>query len=87
MLDATAEAVREFVFAQQVGEALDLALIGRDQQRADFLRHQGANLLDEGGDRAVEAQRRARGKFDFAEGLVFIEDVNDAELVNVEAGV
>ena len=43
-------------------------------------------LLNEGGNGAVEAQRRARVDSDLAERVVFVEHVDGAELIEVEAG-
>ena len=44
-------------------------------------------LLDERGNGAVEAQRRPRVYGDFAERSVFVEHVDGAELIEVEAGM
>ena len=42
--------------------------------------------LDQGRDAAVKALRRAGGEVDFTEGAVFFEDIDGAELIEVEAG-
>ena len=85
--DAAAEAVGNLVVAQHGGQALDVALVGRGEHDAHFSGHQVFELVSEGGDGAVETQRGARWKFDFAERRVFFEDVDHAELIEVEAHV
>ena len=84
---AAAEAIGDLVLAQHGGQALDVALIGRGEDDARFGGHEGAQLLGERGDGAVKAQRGARVQLDFAEGGVFVEHVDDAELIEVEAHV
>ncbi len=87
MRGAAAEAIGKLVFAQDGGEALDFRLVGRGEEDALLLRDEVADLLDEGRDGAVKAQRGARGELDFAERGVVVEDVDSAELVEIEAGV
>ena len=84
---AAAEAVGDLVLAQDSGHAFDVALVGggEDDVRLEF--HQLAELLGERGDGAVEAQRGAGVEVDFAEGRVFVEHVDGAELIEIEAEV
>ena len=55
VLRARAEAVGEAVLAQHVGESLDFALVGGGDDDAMLLHAERLELLDEGGDRSVEA--------------------------------
>ncbi len=62
---AAAETIGELIFAQDGRDALDFGLIGSGDEDALLLCNKIADLLDEGGDGAVEAQRRARWRTRF----------------------
>ncbi len=53
----------------------------------DSVVHQTLQMIGEGGNGAVKAQGGTRGQLDFAKRRVFIEHVDDAELIEVEAHV
>ena len=61
--------------------------VGRGENDALFGGYQVLELLDEGGNGAMEAKRGPGVDCDFAEGVVFVEHVDGAELIEVEAGV
>ena len=87
MLGAAAEAIGNLVLAQHGGEALDVALVGGGEHDVRLGFHELAQLLGQRGDGAVEAQRGARVERDLAERGVLVEDVDGAELVEIEAEV
>ena len=70
-----------------MASALHVALRGSGENDVLFGGHQVLELLDERGNGAVEAQRGARVDVDFAERVVFVEHVDGAELIEIEAGV
>ncbi len=84
---AAAEAVRDLVLAQDSGHAFDVALVGGGEDDVRLQFHQLAELLGERGDGAMEAQGGAGVEGDFAEGGVFVEHVDGAELVEIESEV
>ena len=87
MLRARAEAIREAVFAQQVGESLDFALVGRRDDDAVFLCGERLQLVDEGRDRSMEAQRGPRREVDFRGRVdIFVQHIDRAKLIELEAG-
>ena len=84
---AGAEAVGEVVLLQEAGEAFDFALVGGGEEDAGFLLHERVECVDERGDGAVEALGGAGGEVDFGEvAAVGVEDVDGAELVELDAG-
>ncbi len=86
-LGARTEAVGDVVLLQEAGETLDLALVGGGDQHARVLLHERVDGLDQRGDAAMEALGGAGGEVDLGEaGAVGVEDVDGAELVEVEAG-
>jgi len=61
--------------------------VGRGQDDARLRGHEGFKLLGERGDGAVKAQRGTRVQLDLAERIVVVEDVDYAELIEIEAHV
>ena len=62
-------------------------MIGRGEEDAGFLLHERVECVDSAGMDAVEAQGGAGGEVDFGEvAAVGVEDVDCAELVELEAG-
>ncbi len=84
---AAAEAIGDLVLAQDGGHAFDVALVGGGEDDVRLRFHELAELLGERGDGAVEAQRGAGVEGDFAEGGVFVEHIDGAELVEIEPEV
>src|SRR5580692_4632511 len=85
---AGAEAVGEVVLLQEPGQPFDFALIGSGEEDVGFLFDERVECVDQRGDRAVEAHGGAGGEVDFGEvAAVGIEDVDCAELVELDAGV
>ncbi len=84
---AGAEAIGDLILLQETGEAFDFALVGRGEENASFLFDEGVEGVDERGDGAVEALCGPGGEVDFGEvAAVGVEDVDCAELVELEAG-
>ncbi len=67
--------------------ALHVALVGGGEDDVGFDFHELAQMVGQRGNRPVKAQGGPRIELDFAEGLVFVEDVDGAELIEVEAEV
>ncbi len=83
---ATANAIGDAVLAQNSGQPLHFTLIGNGKQRARLLLGQRAQLLDQRGDRPMQAQRGPRGKICLAQrGCVGIENVHDAKLIQIQS--
>ena len=85
---AGAEAVGEVVLLQEPGQAFDFALIGSGEEDVGFLFDERVEGVNQRGDGAVEAHGGAGGEVDFGEvAAVGVEDVDCAELVELDAGV
>src|SRR5580698_9884896 len=87
MLRATAEAVWQLVFPEQISEAFNLTLIGRDEEGARLLLHELSHLFEKSWNRSVKTKRGTRIERDFTQSVVFVEHINGPELIQVEAGV
>ena len=83
--DAAAEAVGTWYSRSMVAVRSDFALSGRGEHDALLRGHQVFELLDEGGNGAVEAQRGPRVHRDLAERVVVFEHIDGAELIEIEA--
>ncbi len=70
-----------------VASAFDVALRGSGENDALLSGHQVLELIDECGNRTVKAQRGTRVERDLAERIVFVEHVDSAELIEIEAGM
>ncbi len=85
--NAAAKTVGDLVIAQDSGEALDVALMHSSKHDAGFRLHQLFQLLGERGNGAVEAKGGPSGQLDLTQRRVFLEHVNRAELIEVQAHV
>ncbi len=83
----TADAVGDLVFAHHGGEALDVAQVGGGEHDVRFGFDELSELLGERRNGTMEAQRGPRVERDFTEGIVFVEHIDGAELVEVETEV
>ncbi len=85
MSDSAAKAVGNLVLAQDGGHALDIALGGCGEDGALLRCHEIAQLVGKRRNRPVKAQSRTRAEGNFAEGVVFVEHIDGAKLIEIEA--